>query len=261
MNKIKELESYVETLFSKPVPIPLYNKDFPLILFWSPKAGCTSFLKWFLYQNGLLEEALNYNSWPHAYRLEVLNKRPEYVKGLRTMLINQKKPVYKLVRNPYTRAVSSYVAALRTEEISNNIQLQVNNGISFKEYLYHIKKKGVGRDKIDLHIAKQFIAGEKKVIKNYLKLEEFKNGLRKIEKNYSMKAAPINDLIKSPHHNDLTLNVNECFSEKKFTGGSLGLQLPSYNNFYDGESQELVYEIFKADFIAYDYGKNIPGQY
>lgn len=28
---------------------PLFHEDFPLILLWSEKSGCTTLLKWFFY--------------------------------------------------------------------------------------------------------------------------------------------------------------------------------------------------------------------
>ncbi|WP_226674117.1 sulfotransferase family 2 domain-containing protein [Rossellomorea aquimaris] len=258
MEGSKDLDRYIESMFSKPIPIPLYSKEFPIILFWSPKSGCTSFLKWFLFQNGLLADALKYNAWPHIYRLEVLNRKPAYVEQLKVILSKQEKPVYKLVRNPYTRAVSSYVATLKNKVLSNELQLKTGDGLSFKEFLLHIKKIGVERGKIDLHIAQQYIIGEKKVINHHIKLEDFIKSLRNIEKDHSLRAAPMNDLIKSPHHNNMTLKVNECCSERKFIIGEHEPNYPNYRSFYDKETKELVYEIFKADFIAYNYSKNLP---
>ncbi|HFK1792859.1 TPA: hypothetical protein ACGXGE_005781, partial [Bacillus pacificus] len=33
--------------------VPLFNSNFPLILFWSQKSGCTSLAHWFFYQINL----------------------------------------------------------------------------------------------------------------------------------------------------------------------------------------------------------------
>ncbi|RCK09645.1 hypothetical protein DT075_36330 [Bacillus licheniformis] len=30
---------------------PLYAEDFPIILFWIPKSGCTTLNRWFFFQN------------------------------------------------------------------------------------------------------------------------------------------------------------------------------------------------------------------
>lgn len=39
--------------------IPHFHKDFPLILFWSHRSGCTTLANWFFFQIGLFTEAKN----------------------------------------------------------------------------------------------------------------------------------------------------------------------------------------------------------
>jgi hypothetical protein len=65
------------------------------------------------------------------------------------------------------------LAVIDNEELTNKIALNSNNGGSFKQYLYHIKKIGVSRDLINSHIAQQYVEGEEFLIKNYIKLEKF----------------------------------------------------------------------------------------
>ena len=52
--------------------LPLQQPGFPVAVCWSAKSGCTTVLKWFLAQTGLLDEALAYNDWIHAYRQDKL---------------------------------------------------------------------------------------------------------------------------------------------------------------------------------------------
>ncbi len=47
--------------------IPHFHKDFPLILFWSHRSGCTSLANWFFFQIGLFTEAKKYNNFIHYY--------------------------------------------------------------------------------------------------------------------------------------------------------------------------------------------------
>src|SRR4051812_20775721 len=49
-------------------PGPLYADNFPLVLLWTNKSGCTTVLKWFLFQTGLMDEASAYHRWPHRHR-------------------------------------------------------------------------------------------------------------------------------------------------------------------------------------------------
>jgi hypothetical protein len=50
---------------------PHYNKEFPLILFWRNKSGCSTLVKWFFFQIGILEEARKYARNVHKYEFKV----------------------------------------------------------------------------------------------------------------------------------------------------------------------------------------------
>lgn len=88
--------------------LPLYEKEFPIIFFWSPRSGCTTLIKWFFFQNGLLQKAMDYNLWVLLYRMEVYEKAENYKTDISMQLLHGKKDIYKLVRNPYKRDVSSF---------------------------------------------------------------------------------------------------------------------------------------------------------
>jgi hypothetical protein len=77
----------------------LYEKNFPLLFFWSPKSGCTSLIKWFFFQIGILQKAVDYNSWVHFYRMEVFEKQENHKLKVVKQLADDNKEVYKLVRN------------------------------------------------------------------------------------------------------------------------------------------------------------------
>ncbi len=53
-----------------------FNPNFPLILFWSQKSGCTSLAHWFFYQINLFKQAIKYNSFIHHYENEIYKKLP-----------------------------------------------------------------------------------------------------------------------------------------------------------------------------------------
>src|SRR5437867_1147460 len=93
---------------------PHFHRQFPIILHWSHKSGCTSLVNWFFFQTGLLEKALQYNSWVHQYELEVYKRNSIYQQELRRHMLQSKKDMYKLVRNPYRRAVSSFLMLSET---------------------------------------------------------------------------------------------------------------------------------------------------
>ncbi len=88
---------------------PLHDDRLPFILVFTPKAGCTSLLKWFLFQTGELAQARAHATWLHRYRIGVLQARAGYREALAQKIVRGDTPVIKLVRNPYHRAVSSFL--------------------------------------------------------------------------------------------------------------------------------------------------------
>jgi hypothetical protein len=258
-----EREIIIKKLIS-PIP-PLYEKKFPIIFFWSPKSGCTSLIKWYFFQIGLLQKAIDYNPWIHLYRMEVYEKQENYKIKITEQLLNDKRDIYKLVRNPYTRAVSSFLATLINKNIMSVVAPGINNGLSFKQFLYLVKNIGVKRDLINMHIAQQYIEEEELFIQKYIQLEHFSTEIRNIENKYNLLQSPFENIIKSRHHMSQRMNdmgkatfaeVKMTFEEVKMSKESFNKPLPQYKNFYDQETRDLVRDLFKEDFERYGYNQN-----
>ena len=250
--------------------MPYHNKNLPFTLLWSEKSGCTSLAKWYFYQMDLLNKALSYHPFIHQYICNVHCNHENYITELKEDFF--KKEIIKLVRNPYSRAVSSYLHVLhygtpnekRNEKFSRDLegvylQNQIS-GMSFKQFLFCIEKSGSYSNAIDGHVAQQYIKGEELWINKIIRLEDFKKEIRTLENQYNLKDSPINQLIKSPHHksqlNKEHLN-NKNFSEKILTKDMLTtINLPVYKNFYDKESLDLCSSLFEKDIEMYNY-KNL----
>jgi hypothetical protein len=236
--------------------MPLFHQEFPIILFWNPKCGCTSLIKWFYYQVGHLENANEFSEWIHQYREQVFEAQPNYKLHLRNHLLANKKEVYKLVRNPYKRAISSYFAALAVPEIMSQIAPGVTNGLSFKQFLFAIRRIGVGRRSINSHIAMQYIHGEEYFVHHYMKLEDFESEIRKMEQKYNLLHSPLEELSKSHHHasNIMNESLKGSFADINMINSILtNSELPSYENFYDMETMQLVRNIYRKDFSMFGY--------
>jgi Sulfotransferase family len=239
------------------IAYPLYDEDFPLIIFWSPRGGCTSLIKWFYFQVGVLQDAKNYNPWIHYYRMNIFEKQPNYVNRLSKCILEEKKESVKLVRNPYKRCVSSFFATLTNKIIMEQIAPNSKGGLSFKEFLYLVRQKGVKRGRINNHVAQQYEEGEKMIIRNYFKLEEFEKAIINFETKYKLTKSPLSEIIKSPHHmsskmiNNNGVNANTIITLNMFSGS-----LPTYESFYDNETKELVKDLFIKDFQAYGYDQS-----
>jgi hypothetical protein len=196
--------------------MPLYHKDFPIIVSWSPKSGCTTILKWFLEQNNLLEEANQHSEWVHNYREDKLCCGTSYKKICRDYFtkVPSNKYIIKLIRDPYKRAVSSYLHLLRygilkkdwlvVNEIErwkelNGFANQI--GLSFRQFLLFIIDQQLRGCTIDPHLGQQYDDIQDSRVNQYVKIEDFTFEIEAIEKRFSLPCLNKNQLSNSIHHN------------------------------------------------------------
>jgi hypothetical protein len=97
---------------SKKKPLDLSDAETKLKILGTPKGGATVSTQIMFRKLGLLEEALEYDSWIHNYRTKVFRKRNERVrcKGHCGNGWN----CVKLVRSPLDRVVSSFIHVLKS---------------------------------------------------------------------------------------------------------------------------------------------------
>jgi hypothetical protein len=136
------------------------------------------------------------------------------------------------------------------------IGLKNKKGLSFKQFLYHMKKIGVKNS--NPHVAQQYIENEEKFIKEYIHLEKFNESIRKLEKKHKLSKAPYQKITQSKHHKaEKMINKGE-YSEIVITKEMFKSGLPTFESFYDEETQSLVARLYEKDFVKYGYDiKNI----
>ncbi|MCA0148545.1 MULTISPECIES: sulfotransferase family 2 domain-containing protein [Rossellomorea] len=261
---IENLMNYYKT--------PLYHQNFPLMLMWTPKAGCTTFARWFFYQTGLLDTALEYHPSIHVYKNAVYFKQKRYMEAVLNDGLN-KKVVYKLVRNPYKRAVSSYFTIATycyssgspdspmdkdKERISAMFYPNTTyKGISFKQFLIYLSIVGADYTNVDGHIAKQYCLGEECLSPKLIKLENFNTEIKEIESGYNLLSSS-DKILTSPHSfspqmTETEVNSDTILSYTQLIHGPL----PKYKSLYDKETIALCQHVFHDDFQYYQYGKEI----
>ena len=253
--------------------MPLHAPDFPLVLLYTGKAGSTSLIKWFLFQIGKLDEALELHPRVHRYRKSVLLRQPGYRWRATRLIISRQKPIFKLVRNPYNRAVSSFLATLsHTREHESNPwgrspiaaarklagkPASPIPALSFRDFVRFLAKNGTERWNMNGHVARQHVPGEDGRIDRIIRLERFAAEMRQIEREYRLAESP-DELISQPHHQraqaEAAASYSSCAADLELTSPDVRQgRFPPYDVFYDDETRRLVRQCFAADFEAYGY--------
>ncbi|MEC2713935.1 sulfotransferase family 2 domain-containing protein [Bacillus cereus] len=245
--------------------VPYFHKDFPLILFWSQKSGCTSLAHWFFYQINLFKEAIKYESFIHNYEYDVYKNSTKYLIQVAIALQIKEKNTYKLVRSPYKRAVSSFTSLISPPNISHPAWKPIrlflygdetcNKPISFKLFLYYLRAHMNKLDEVDPHYSQQYIEGEEEFVTNYIYLENFNTGISKLEEEYKLKKSPLDLLSKSWHYQASKMIYKGVYAEADITT-PIFTRFPTYDSFYDAETIQLVQEVFAKDFNMYHYDLN-----
>lgn len=234
-----------------------------IIFYIHQKSGCTSFLKMIFENIGILKEALQYDKyrtyyptkwsgWPHYYRYDIYQKKnPVKYEDL----FSKEYKLIKLVRNPYTRIISSYLHILKVNKdlidkdlIDKFFDSEYN--ISFYNFLKKIDDKNI--IDCDLHLDLQICNLEKinkLIFDDIIKLEELKIRIPYINEKYNINLKYYKEEIHSVKKNK---ENNNFVGYKSYN--DLINNIPNYIYFYnDNKIKNLVYKIFKDDINKYNY--------
>jgi len=244
----------------------LFDLSDKLVIVWSAKAACTTVLKWYLHRNGLLHEALTYSRWVHHYRREILPGRAD-VQAARAAYRPALWRHVKVVRNPYTRVVSSYLHAVRTNYCRGQVQRALGLGsgapYSFTDFIGYLETENI--DVCNIHHRRQSHRCERSLPERAplwapQHLVRIENGLerqlRAIDSRLgrSWDNALTQGLSRSPHHRDYdhlsqAFCGDYCFKFEELSPS------PPPAAFYDQGLRARIELLYAPDFECYDYSK------
>jgi len=205
---------------------------------WTPKAGCTVATKMFFEHMGLLEEALNYHPWIHRFRANIFYDK--YAQNINPEHIKHK---FKVVRNPYDRAISIYLYSIEV----------YNNPHSFSKFLEFLltgkansKAENDRSDYMFFHAQLQTKPADDQFI--IVKLENIGPIMSRLNSEW---VTTFNPNHTSSHHfqNKITSTDVKCVANEKINIEAV----PPYRLFYNGKTKHLVEQIYRQDLESYKY--------
>lgn len=249
-------------------PMLLHHPEIPVAFLWTPKAGCTSLVKWFFFQSGELDAALAHHPFVHVYRQDVFMQRPGYfLQGLDLMLTGEV-PVVKLVRDPYIRAASAFAQVLKlqrnptsqwTRKLRHRILRMIDEAappdcLSFHQFLRGVAAIGAASASLNRHVAQQYREGEEQLRDRIIRLENFDAEITAIEREFQLKPSPLAELTASRHHRRKVPAPAGSLAGRMVSSADFpATATPSYDAFYDADTRALAAAIFAEDFRAYSY--------
>ena len=248
---------------------PLQQPGFPVAVCWSAKSGCTTVLKWFLAHNGLLDEAITYSGWVHDYREQKLFPSTGYHWQCEQLFKHGRNntTIIKVIRDPATRAVSSFLHYLRwSHDVAHwpvavavnqwkaAVGLKNQQGINFRQFLLFVATKQMQGALIDAHFRPQYDAKQDPRVDSYIRLENLAAGLRAVEDRHGLPHVDVRQLSTSGHHNPASsvhawpTNAAE-FAADHHSLDELGT--PPAQAFLDADTLALIRTAYSTDYKAY----------
>ena len=256
----------VKALLRTP-PRPIIDSRNRIVLLWSAKAGCTFAVKWLLNHMGLLDEALAYNPWIHRYRMDRLYQSHQHDASVKDFC---KSPssyrVVKFVREPFKRAVSSYVHAsiygYEDSRISTSLGRVVDDKsrFTFREFVSYLASINLRR--CNIHHQLQTHELEHCVIPSpsfVINLDHSMESIPKLEAFWGLSQTDPWLYRESAHHTQTSSDASDQFSgDIAFnTSRRSAPVVPPYRTFYDMELEDQVYTLYAEDFLRYGFSTTL----
>lgn len=231
-------------------PRVLVHHNPGVAFYWSPKSGCSVVAKMFLEYTSFIQPDV-----PIIRQRELYCKHIETTYKDKTYWCNQHVSVYnnylklQLVRNPYSRAISSYIKFL--DMYKNNIAL------SFQSYLQLILTGKL----LEHHMLPQYMI-DKNLIDYILKLENIAQDVHYICNQYNVCFNYTTEQVELTYTRFHANNMHDNCSSTVFKIDNTGriwntyrqmYGMPEYKYFYNSYCKKMVEDIYGYDIEIFNY--------
>lgn len=227
----------------------MIDHDKKILLEVTRKCGTTALSQMFFNHLGVGEYAASYekngSQGPNSYYLHEFSKNSE---NANKEYLNRKDYFkFKIVRNPYDRAVSCYLGGY-TLNIKEN-----NRKDTFRDFLQELSKKEKSACFLDPHNFPQFKGEIPTTFNKIVKIENIEKEI--LEINNILKTnfyIPDNNKLLEGHHIKRNKKIKKFVGDKSYEYFK-SLQIPNYKWFYNEELKLIVDKLYKKDLNFYNY--------
>lgn len=226
-----------------------------ILMEFTPKADCTAAVVAFFKGVGF-EYGVDYKGWPHTFRDKYFNARCG--RATPCMYYDPTWFRFKIVRNPFDRAVSSYVYIMKTPMLSKFIPPNLTNASfeQFIEFLSNLRQDDL-QEYAYRHASFQsqpyerylYQQNNRSIFHEILKIENITESLQRIYK----KTGILYDFNFIPKHFQKRTKIEKYVGNLSWSELLLQGVPMNYGYFYNSETKEKVANIFKWDLILYNY--------
>lgn len=247
------LRGWIDTpkRMQKHIGNALFDRERGVIMDWSARAGGTVAVKMFFRHMGLLDTALAHSAWVHDYRRQRFYEEHPVTS---TDLLNRRHVLFKVVRNPYTRAVSSLGQKVRqrkgTDRIIQALGLTDIEDITFRQFAQYLGTTDL-LSRSDSHYRLQARDYERLKLRKPIicRIEHLEQDIDAVNRRYRFHFDPTG--LTSAHHAARDETLTSFFGDTPWR--DLPEPHPPYRCFYDRELFESVKRTYRDDLDAYRY--------
>jgi len=231
----------------------LLDEEHKIIMDWSAKAGSVLAVTMFFRHMGVLEEAMRYDRWVHRYRTKVFMRKHRVHDA---HLEDGAYFKFKIVRNPYSRAVSSYIFAMRTGYADEEIRTVLHKepyDMSFADYVAFLKATDIATCNIHHRRQKKEYEFQSAGVFDFVcRLERIEPDIETVNR-MSGAGFSLHGLIRrSEHHAPIESGIEVNISNVPWSE-IMKRGIPAYRNFYNPGLKRAVRSIYHDDIDTYGY--------
>lgn len=227
----------------------LKDEQNKVIMDWSPKAACTYAVTAFIKNMGIYSEAHGFKTI-HKYRQAIF-----YDKYGRVTLDELKSNSYykfKVVRNPFTRVVSSYFQSMKHKylEVSDGLNKDFDS-ITFTDFIDYLETKNLTNCNSHYSLQKHWYEYKiKDLFDLIIKVEDLDKGFTKLQQQTDFK-----NLVESnlQHVRKTKTNQQINFVVADVPWFYIQLAKPEYKYFYTPQLIQKVASLYHDDLKEYGY--------